>query len=685
LKTKVWNAWPDEPFFTTADPSIRLTKLALAGYAQLAADTLLKKENQGKVLSVIENSLDQLDLSFRESRAEDRKRCVEVLLEIALNFLGMERKRAGFSDKEASEVLSKIARILQKWERAEGSGSVQVVIEQMLRGMKMVLGGKGMVAKMAEDVERTLVKDDLGNSFIESSKNVIQNNVYYQIVDTGLSKFGNDSATGLRWARHLGAVQVSSNPVIAARAYDEIADLWKRFEIVASSHPEWRLDTERFADEIALYGTVTSLLPNILDFRPIALLSDFRDGMVSIQLNPRKASNIEESLKDALKFYSILQEILESYDLYLTYGTPSKEKARPNIVFKVSTCGAEAVGLTESLDKMGIGTNNTVTFTVSQEIKMSLVAMKGLAAALKTGIPITTIYITNMEGRLEDHLRETQGAEFVRAAMEKIADKTTMISSIAQKIGALDDIRKVGTTTEQQIVTLCSKKYLKSLVDEWFIEAVGTDKTSILKQMEEDIRMSGIYVTRRVFQILFKPAVKPKLVKYIEKEFGLSGAGATNVIEAVDLLPASKRRAEDTYLVLGDRQVSNLTNTEFPDHQMKVLQKSRESGFRLSDFENSIAAEPDQATLKRLLEIPDFRKAYELTSSLVSDLNKIGIEVPVESSGLEPEEWSSFGPARKTMDEFNNAYVSFRSKLVSSVARPSTVQHKEITAQSKAN
>ena len=45
---------------------------------------------------------------------------------------------------------------------------------------------------------------------------------------------------------------------------------------------------QRFADEIALYGTVTSLLPNILDFRPIALLSNFKDGMVSIQLNPRK-------------------------------------------------------------------------------------------------------------------------------------------------------------------------------------------------------------------------------------------------------------------------------------------------------------------------------------------------------------------------------------------------------------
>jgi len=169
----------------------------------------------------------------------------------------------------------------------------------MLKAMKMVLSGKGMVAKMAEEIESSLAQDELSKSFIEASKKAIQSNVYYRIVDAGLSKFGNDSATGLRWARHLGAVQVSSNPVIAARAYEEIAELWHKFEIVASTHAEWQRDPEKYADEIALYGTVVSLLPNILDFRPIALLSNFKDGMVSIQLNPRKASSVEESMRDA--------------------------------------------------------------------------------------------------------------------------------------------------------------------------------------------------------------------------------------------------------------------------------------------------------------------------------------------------------------------------------------------------
>ncbi len=203
--------------------------------------------------------------------------------------------------------------------------------------------------------------------------------------------------------------------------------------------------------------------------------------------------------------------------------------------------------------------------------------------------------------------------------------------------------------------------------------------------MEEDIRMSGIYVTRRVFQILFKPSVKPILVKYIQDEFGLSIADATQVVEAVNLLPASKRRAEDTFLVLGDRSVTNLTNTEFPDHQMKVLQKSRESGFRLGDFEGSIEKEPDPATLKRLLEMADFRKAYELNSALTSESSKVQIESKSETDGLEPEQWSSYGPVVKTLDEFNGAYVSFRSRLLSFVEKSATMPKEvEIATQAKA-
>jgi hypothetical protein len=94
-------------------------------------------------------------------------------------------------------------------------------------------------------------------------------------------------------------------------------------------------------------------------------------------------------------------------------------------------------------------------------------------------------------------------------------------------------------------------------------------------------------------------------------------------------------------------------------------------GFALSDFENSIArTEPD--VLARLLEMEDFRKAYELTGPLSRELNELGIEVPQEDGGLEPEQWDSYGPVVKTMREFKGAYLAFKNKLVQSLEEKQT-------------
>lgn len=671
MDSKVWNVCPETELGTN-NPAEQIARMALIGYAQLAADSILNIEFRAKFGSIVEDVIKELSDEFGRASDTARRNSVKVLLELSLNFIGMERKRAGFSGDETHAAISRISETLGAWEKIDPE-AVRAVTSEILREMKMVLSGKGMVAKMAEEIEASLTDGNRGRSFVESSRRAIQENVYYQIVDRKLSKFGNDSATGLRWARHLGAVQVSSNPVIAARAYDEIPDLWTKFGAVSASHPEWSQDPERFADEIALFGTVVSLLPNILDFRPIALLSDFKDGMVSIQLNPLKAASLEESLTDALKFQSILKEILERYDGFLSPGNRSGEKTRPNIVFKVSTTGPDAIKLTETLDKLGIGTNNTVTYTVSQEIEAMLAAIRGLSKALKSGIPITTIYITNMEGRLEDHLREVEGARLLRDLLQKEQDWEKTVARIAQKIGAVNEI-KVGNSLEQQARVVCSKKFLKSLVDEWFVETIGRTHLSYLKQLEEDIRVSGIYVTRKVYQIMFEPSERENLIGFSMKDNGLTRDEATHVVSAVDLLPASKRRAEDTYLVLGDRSLSNLTNTEFPDHQLKVLQRSRDKDFKLSDFENSIATKPDPNILARLLQIPDFVLAYELTPLLVRKLENIGEKISETARGIEPERWSSYGPARKTMEEFTNAYLTFRSKLAGSIARPVAAQ-----------
>ncbi|NIM44189.1 MAG: hypothetical protein GTN80_00560, partial [Nitrososphaeria archaeon] len=76
-----------------------------------------------------------------------------------------------------------------------------------------------------------------------------------------------------------------------------------------------------------------------------------------------------------------------------------EERGRPNIVFKVAGESPVATNITTSFNRMGIGTNNTVTYTVAQEVTLIIAAMKGMAYALKMGIPISQVYETNMGGR----------------------------------------------------------------------------------------------------------------------------------------------------------------------------------------------------------------------------------------------------------------------------------------------
>ncbi len=166
-------------------------------------------------------------------------------------------------------------------------------------------------------------------------------------------------------------------------------------------------------------------------------------------------------------------------------------------------------------------------------------------------------------------------------------------------------------------------------------------------------------MTRRVYQIFFEN--KPKILEWLQKKFKLSEEQARIVFERIDLLPASKRRARDTYLVLG---TPNITNTEFPDQQLKVYMTSKEGDFNLEKYRQSIEAEINPGILNRLLDIEDFQKIYEFTSKLFKTLKEIGIEGDFGSRGMKPEDWQDYGAVQKTMMEFKNAYQDFQKKVL---------------------
>jgi hypothetical protein len=674
---------------SSLDHSGHIVHTALMGYPQLAADHLFNREMRGSLVETVGNVIRQLNLEFvkSESSRDDpvkvqkrkilvRQRAYETLIEIEVNLAGVESRAVGFSDEEMEQVSRYIRQALETWEALEKgeTGSVspiaKAVVEKLILDMKKVMGGAGMVAKMGEEIEKELREESLAVSFVSAAKRVIQGNVYYQMTTKGMCKFGNDYALGLRWLRHLGYVQVSTNPVLAARAYDDDPCLWEDFKEVAKEHKEWFNHLDDFGDEIAMQATMIALWPNLAIYRLIALLRKLHGGVVSYQLNPNVASSVWGSMKDGLKIYSAAQEFLHKYDAYLAWGYSNKEEwGRPNIVFKVAGESPAAIEITAAFNRIGIGTNNTVTYAVSQEVALILAALRGMAEALRMGIHPTQDYETNMGGRLESHLRDLEAEKILKGALDMVYDKEGFLRSLAEKLGALKELDK-SFSLEEKVRAICSFMYLKSLANPAFVEAVALAKirgktkeetAAFLASLEGDIGLSGTFVARRVYKIFFSPENRFRWLAYLQKEFGVSQAEAEEAMEKMDVLPASKRKPSDTYLTLGRR---NMTTTEFPNHQQNVLEASRQKGFNLNDFDNAVMEENDPQVLQRLLKLEDFRRAYELTPELAETLRKVGIQGDYGQEGIKPSEWPTFGSVVKTMNEFTDAYNQFKKEAV---------------------
>jgi len=671
------------------DHSGHVAHTTLMGNPQLAADHLLNREMRGSLIETVGNVIRQLNLEFVKSKSSTddpvevqrrkilvRQRAYEVLIETAVNLTGVESRVVGFSDEEVDQASQYIRQALGTWEALEkgetGSGSpiAKAVVEKLISDMRKVMGGAGMVARMGEEIEKELREESLTVSFVSAAKRMIQENIYYQMTMKGMCKFGNDYALGLRWLRHLGYVQVSTNPVLAARAYDDDPRLWEDFKEVAKEHKEWFNSPEDFGDEIAMQATMIALWPNLAIYRPIALLRKLHGGVVSYQLNPNVASSLEGSMKDGLKIYSAAQEFLQKYDAYLAWGYSNKEeRGRPNIVFKVAGESPAAIEITTAFNRIGIGTNNTVTYAVAQETALIIAALKGMAEALRMGIHPTQDYETNMGGRLESHLRDLEAEKLLKEALAKAHDKEGLLRRLAEKLGALKELDK-PSSLEEKVRAICSYAYLKSLANPAFVKAIASAKirgktkketAAFLASLENDIGLSGTFVARRVYKIFFSPENRPKWLAYLQKEFGVSQAQAEEVMNKMDVLPASKRKPSDTYLTLGRR---SMTTTEFPNHQQKVLEASRQKGFSLDDFDNAVMEENDPKVLQRLLKMEDFRRAYELTPELAETLRKVGIQGDYGQGGIKPSEWPTFGSVVKTMNEFTNAYNQFKEKAI---------------------
>lgn len=675
-----------------------IVKLALNGHDKLAADHLLNKEMVGLLSSTVGSILRTLSLKFYASRNLSQQesqlmrfRIYNALAQIALNLFGYERIIVGFNEDEVKASLEHILHTLAEFEPSEKkmfqSSVNELVVDRILSDMKIVMSKYyrspgSMVSKMAESIEKKVTKENPVTSFLNAAKDEIQENIYYRL-SLNKNRFGNDYALGLRWLRHLGFVQVSTNPVLAAAAYVDDGTLWEGysgesfcadFKTIVNENLKWLDSPETYADEMTMKATEVSVFPNLAVFRPIAITSNFEHGMVSYQLNPHVSTSVEGSLKDALQIYSDAYDFLKKYDAYLLWGYNNNgvEVGRPNLVFKVPGNNSSAIEITSMLESLGIGTNNTETYTVSQEAYLIISKIDGRAKAVKKGFHVTTSYETTMCGRLNDHLREVQAEQLLNRVYDSEYGKS-LIMELAKAFG----IQGFETVRNDMLIKMLSdRKYLSSLTNEKFVKTVlaskilGSSEREIiqyLERLEDDIGKAGIAVSQILFKLFFTPESRIRWFNFIKQKYGLNDWQANEVLKGIHVLPASKRKPRETLLTLSP---NNMTNTEFPNHQTNVMFESLKDGFDIKMYDNAVTKLIiDKESINRLTEVYDIKEdsrlALELTPELINVFREVGIEIDTCARGIKPEDWPKFGAVIKTKTEFTNAYNDFKARVLS--------------------
>ena len=636
-----------------------------SGQTLAAADHILVRERKEDLPIVVNTLLNEIP-RFIESHSGAQKNLFTTLIRIGLNLVGRDAQVAQIP-KDAIEKSQKILKegMVPLEDSYAEVGSITV--DGFLAEMWSVNSGDSLPGYMAESIKKTLPHDHKPSSFIEGFGSVARQIVYRKMVEEDYCKFGNDYARGLETLRHLGFSQVSTNPVLAAKAFDEDPNLLEKLKQEINRTIAWKQNPREHAHEMVMAGTLLALWPNLEVFRPLAILVNNYDYMVSFQLNPNVADDAKASLEDAKRAYSLAQEHLTAYDCCL--GVPNPGRVRPNIVFKVAASSKVAREVTRQINASGVGTNNTVTFSVSQEVPLMIDALKGKAEATIAGRPVTRTYMTNMGGRFVSHLREEEAKrillEVASRKGEDEAEQTLM--RLAEKLNLqgpeLDRVKRASTLPERADI-VCSYKNMKSLAHAAFLEAASqADLThEQVQQLENDLRRAGTLVARRVYLLFYEKSNHERWVDWLERNHQIKRAQAISILNSMDILPASKRIPEDTLDTLAS---PNMCNTEFPNHARAVQVHSEQHGFDLASFRNAALGGEDSELVKRLTSIVDFAKGYEFTKQVLTVTREAGAVSASDSlRGIDEDGWIEFGPVRKTMNEFKDAYDRFLERCI---------------------
>jgi transaldolase len=196
--------------------------------------------------------------------------------------------------------------------------------------------------------------------------------------DRGLinNRWGNDAATGLTEAIRKGAVLVTTNPIMVNAVRKECPIFWDRVrDEFKQAHPD--ISPEQRASLM----TMSVVLQNCRELRPIYEISNGEFGYVSLQINPRANRDPSRMVEEVEDLHARLTRELS--------GTP-------NVLFKIpgTKAGLDTV---RRLTSKGIGCTVTVNCSVDQNLAFGDIIEEGVAKIS---------FLVVMSGRLDDLVRD---------------------------------------------------------------------------------------------------------------------------------------------------------------------------------------------------------------------------------------------------------------------------------------
>jgi hypothetical protein len=320
---------------------------------------------------------------------------------------------------------------------------------------------------------------------------------------------------------------------------------------------------------------------------------------------------------------------------------------------------------------------------------MVLEELAGMAAAIKKGVVPTQLYMTNMGGRFESHLREAKLESFF-GELKELVGEARALAKVNQLAAANGTKAKVDEAKGYEAKVVAATRFASQRTIDANVAAALADVASAdtLKAWEDVIGKSGTLVARRAWGIFWSEENRGKWVEYLCRKHQISKEQAGLILSRVCYLPASKRKPQDTYWTLTG---ANMVHTEFPNHQENVRKMAEEPDFKLEDYVESITHQLPDVVVRKLNTIPDFRKGYELNGELSQILRGVGIDGNFGIGGHTPEQWPEFGSVQKTLAEFKAAYDKFRGDTLglfaeaagpaAKVAAPKKPATKKVTAK----